>query len=62
VEQDVTERIRLYQEAEQMIVEDAPALFTVHSLTYTLVKPYVKGYAVTPISIPLERYMWLEGK
>ncbi len=62
VEQDVAERIRLYQEAERMIVEDAPALFTVHSLTYTLVKPYVKGYAVTPIDIPLERYMWLEGK
>jgi len=62
VEQDVTERIRLYQEAEQMIVEDAPALLTVHSITYTLVKPYVKGYVVTPISIPLERYMWLDGK
>ncbi|OQY85657.1 MAG: hypothetical protein B6D40_02990, partial [Anaerolineae bacterium UTCFX3] len=62
VERDVTKRIALYQQAEQMIVDDAAALFTVHSLSYTLVKPYVKGYVFTPIDIPIERYMWLEGK
>jgi oligopeptide transport system substrate-binding protein len=62
VEQDVTKRIALYQKAEQMIVNDAPVLFTTHSLSYQLVKPYVKGYVFTPISIPIERYMWLEGK
>ncbi|MEW6404417.1 MAG: peptide ABC transporter substrate-binding protein [Chloroflexota bacterium] len=62
VEPDVTKRIALYQQAEQMIVEDAPVLFTTHALSYLLVKPYVKGYVFTPISIPIERYMWLEGK
>jgi ABC-type transport system substrate-binding protein len=62
VEQDVTRRIALYQQAEQMIVQDAPVLFTVHHLSYQLVKPYVKGYVFTPIDIPIERYMWLEGK
>jgi oligopeptide transport system substrate-binding protein len=62
VEQDVTKRIQMYQQAEQMIVDDAPVLFTVHSLSYMLVKPYVKGYVLTPIDISLERYMWLEGK
>ena len=62
VEQDVTKRIALYQQAEQMIVDDAPVLFTTHSLSYQLVKPYVKGYVFTPIDIPIERYMWLEGK
>lgn len=61
-ERDVTQRIALYQQAEQMIVNDAPVLFTVHSLSYQLVKPYVKGYVFTPIDIPIERYMWLEGK
>lgn len=61
-ERDVTKRIALYQQAEQMIVDDAAVLFTVHSLSYTLVKPYVKGYVFTPIDIPIERYMWLEGK
>jgi len=62
VEKDVTRRIAMYQQAEQMIVDDAPVLFTSHSLSYQLVKPYVKGFVFTPISIPLERYMWLDGK
>ncbi len=62
VEQDVTKRIHMYQQAEQMIVDDAAALFTVSPLSYQLVKPYVKGYVFTPIDIPIERYMWLEGK
>lgn len=62
VERDVTKRIGMYQQAERLIVNDAAALFTVHSLSYQLVKPYVKGYVFTPIDIPIERYMWLEGK
>ncbi len=62
VEQDVTKRIEMYQQAEQIIVNDAPVLFTTHSLSYQLVKPYVKGYVFTPIDVPIERYMWLEGK
>jgi oligopeptide transport system substrate-binding protein len=61
-EQDVTKRITMYQQAEQMLVDDAAALFTTHYLSYELVKPYVKGYVLTPIDIPIERYMWLEGK
>jgi oligopeptide transport system substrate-binding protein len=56
-EQDVTKRIQLYQQAEEIIVQDAPALFTVHGIAYVLVKPYVKGYVLTPIDIPLERYL-----
>jgi oligopeptide transport system substrate-binding protein len=62
IEQDVTKRIGMYQQAEQMIVDDAAALFTVHRLSYELVKPYVQGYVLTPIDIPIERYMWLDGK
>lgn len=62
VEQDVTKRMAMYQQAEQMIVEDAPVLFTTHPLSYQLVKPYIKGYVFTPFDIPIEKYMWLEGK
>ncbi len=62
IEKDVTKRIAMYQQAEQMIVNDAPVLFTTHSLSYQLVQPYVKGFVFTPITVPLERYMWLEGK
>lgn len=62
IEQDVTQRIAMYQQAEQILVDDAAALFTVHWLSYELVKPYVQGYVLTPIDIPMERYMWLDGK
>lgn len=62
IEPNVTNRIAMYQQAEQMLVNDAAALFTVHYLSYQLVKPYVKGYVFTPIDIPIERYMWLENK
>ena len=62
IEQDVSKRIAMYQQAEQMIVNDAPVLFTTHSLSYQLVQPYVKGFVFTPISVPLERYLWIDGK
>ncbi len=62
VEQDVNKRIQMYQQAEQMIVNDAPVLFTDHSLSYMLVKPYIKGFVLTPIDISFERYMWIDGK
>lgn len=62
VERDVTKRMEMYHQAEQIIVDDAPVLFTTHSLSYELVKPYVKGYVFTPISVPIERYLWLDGK
>ena len=61
-EQDVNKRIQMYQQAEQMIVDDAPVLFTTNSLSYMLVKPYVKGFVLTPIQISIERYMSLAGK
>jgi oligopeptide transport system substrate-binding protein len=60
LEQHVTRRIQLYQQAEQMIVQDAPALFIMHDVSYELVRPNVKGFVLTPISIPLERYLWLQ--
>ena len=53
VEKDVTKRISLYQQAEQIIVQDAPALFLMHDVSYVLVKPYVKG-------VPIERYLRLQ--
>jgi ABC-type oligopeptide transport system substrate-binding subunit len=62
VERDVTARMAMYQQAQQMIVDDAPVLFTTHSLSYELVKPYLEGYIFTPISVPLERYLWIDGK
>ena len=61
VELDVNKRLQLYQQAEQLIVNDAPAIFTEHGLSHVLVKPYLKGYVLTPIDIPLERYLSIDA-
>ena len=60
VEQDTTKRIPLYQQAQRLIVADAPVLFTTHGLSYVLVKPYLQGYVLTPIDIALERYLSID--
>ena len=60
-ERDVTKRLQLYQQAEQLIVDDAVVLFTTHGLSHVLVKPYIQGYVLTPISVPLERYLSIDA-
>jgi len=51
IEQDETVRLAMYQQAEQMVVADAPCLPLWHSTNYILVKPYVKGYEISPQGI-----------
>jgi oligopeptide transport system substrate-binding protein len=60
-ERDVTKRLQLYQQAEQLIVDDAPVIFTTHGLSHVLVKPYIKGYVLTTIGVPLERYLSIDA-
>ena len=49
---DVADRMALYQEIEQTIIDDMPAIFLAHSRPYYLVtKPYVSGYKVSPIGV-----------
>jgi len=60
IERGVARRIEMYGQAEQIIVDDAAAIFLSHSLSFTLVKPYVKGYTFTPIDVPLYRYLSLD--
>jgi oligopeptide transport system substrate-binding protein len=59
-ETDVAKRIQLYQDAEQIIVDEVPAIFVDYNLSYTLVKPFIQGYTGTPMTIPLERYLWID--
>ncbi|MBI5031759.1 MAG: peptide ABC transporter substrate-binding protein [Chloroflexi bacterium] len=61
IEPDVSKRIDMYQQAERIIVDDAAALFISHSQSYLLVKPYVKGYVMTPIDIELMRYLRIDS-
>jgi oligopeptide transport system substrate-binding protein len=59
-EQDLANRINDYAEAQQLLVDDAVILPLYNDVSYTLVKPFVKGLVVTPIGIlGLER-IWLE--
>ncbi len=57
VETDVAKRMALYQQAEQLIVNDAPVLFTTHRQSYVLVKPYIQGFTLTPIGFPILQYL-----
>jgi oligopeptide transport system substrate-binding protein len=52
VEQDSAVRLNMYQQAEQIVVDDAPCLPLFHGANYILVKPSVKGYELTPLGIP----------
>ena len=61
VERDVARRMAMYGQAEEIIVNDAASIFLSHSLSFTLVKPYVKGYTETPIDVPLYRYLSLDA-
>jgi oligopeptide transport system substrate-binding protein len=47
-ETDTQVRFGLYQQAEQIIVNDAPWIPLFHGVDYTLIKPYLSGLTVTP--------------
>jgi len=51
IKPDVTARMEQYGEIEQLIVDDAPSVFLIHSLAAELVKPYVENYQWTPIGV-----------
>ncbi len=59
VEQDPQARVALYNEAEQLIIDQAPwaPLFHSNGDSY-IIKPYVKGLPLTPLVIPRLRYVY----
>ena len=59
-EADEAKREKLYQEAEQLIVDDAPWAPLYHGKASALIKPYVKGYEIPPFIIPNLRYVSIE--
>ena len=48
IEQDIERSFELYQQAEQILISDAASLPLWFGQNYTLVKPYVKGYSLSP--------------
>ena len=53
-------RLNMYQQIEQMLVDDAASLPLYFGIDYKLVKPYVKGYVATPLPIPWLKYISIE--
>ncbi len=53
-------RHRLYQQAEELIVQDAPRIPLFHSKKNALIKPYVRGFLLSPFVIESLRYVSIE--
>jgi ABC-type transport system substrate-binding protein len=52
IEQDEADRLAMYQQGEQVVIDDAPCLPLFHGANYIVVKSYVKGYELSPLGIP----------
>jgi oligopeptide transport system substrate-binding protein len=59
-ERDQNTRIRLYQQVEQLIMNDAVWVPVFHEKQFWLVKPYVKGFVVPPMIIPTLQYVSIQ--
>lgn len=56
-EADTQKRFALYQQAEQIIVDDEPWIPLFYGTSSILVKPDVQGYEAAPFAIPNLRYV-----
>ncbi len=61
LETDEKKRWQLYQQAEEIMVEEAPWVPIYHSVSYVLTKPYVKDLSVTPQGNYYIREAYLES-
>jgi peptide/nickel transport system substrate-binding protein/oligopeptide transport system substrate-binding protein len=62
VETDIINRVRLYREAERMILEDAPLIPFMYWVFEAAFQPYVKGLEISALGqpyIPLKK-VWLD--
>jgi oligopeptide transport system substrate-binding protein len=56
---DVQDRLKLYELVEEMIVNDAPWVpLWFGSDRYLLIKPYVNGYTIPPMTVPKMRHIY----
>ena len=61
IEPNQETRFGLYNQIEQMILDEAPWVLLWNSgETYALIKPEVKGYELTAMTIPKYRYVYFE--
>lgn len=53
VEQDPAARLKMYQEIEPKLLDDAAVIPLWFAIQYVLVKPYAKDYELSPLGYPL---------
>jgi len=56
-ELDSQKRLKLYQQAEQLILEDAAWVPLYFNVEDWLIKPYVQDFQIPPIQIPKFQYV-----
>ncbi len=57
---DVDARAALYAEAEEILLSDNLVIPLTHDVRYTLIKPWVRGLATTPLGMLYLEDAWLE--
>jgi oligopeptide transport system substrate-binding protein len=57
---DVDERNKLYEQAEQLAVSEAPVLFIFYDEDYRLLQPYVRQYKLDPMHRVNFRRVWMD--
>ena len=60
-ELDSTKRLQLYQQAEQILIQDMPWIPLYFGKEHFVVKPKVKGFEPLPIVVPMLRYLTLDN-
>ena len=58
VEPDLEAQVAIYNEAQQMLVDDSPVLFISWGGRFTLVKPWVTGLTITPSDFTTGAYFY----
>lgn len=59
---DTAERLALYRDVEQMILDDAAWIPLYFETEYWLVKPTVKNFKIPPIKVPKFQYAYIEAQ
>ncbi len=62
VERDEAKRIQIYQQAEQLLVNEAAVIPLDFARDYWLIKPYVKGVQLPPMVLPWLTTISIEGQ
>lgn len=60
-EPDLQLRVKLYQDAQQLIIDDGVLIPVLHDIGYTLVSPAVRNLQITPVGIVAFDDVWIEN-